>query len=101
MKLWVLEYYSNKGYSLEKGQVIEVDENTARWLLADAPGCFSLWEPEQKAPAKPKEDKMLGSPMRSKDWQNITVPELRKLLKERGLPTDGKKADLIERLANA
>ena len=32
------------------------------------------------------------------DYDNMTVPELKNVLKEKGLPIGGKKADLIERL---
>ncbi|MBA60258.1 MAG: 50S ribosomal protein L24 [Euryarchaeota archaeon] len=32
------------------------------------------------------------------DYDNMTVPELKNVLKEKGLPVGGKKADLIERL---
>ena len=35
------------------------------------------------------------------DYENMTVAELKELLKEQGLPVSGKKADLIERLAGA
>ena len=31
-------------------------------------------------------------------YENLTVKELKELLKERGLPVSGKKADLIARL---
>ena len=32
------------------------------------------------------------------DYDNMTVAELKDVLKEKGLPVSGKKADLIERL---
>ena len=35
------------------------------------------------------------------DYDSLTVPELKELLKAQGLPVSGKKADLIERLASA
>ena len=35
------------------------------------------------------------------DYENMTVAQLKELLKEQGLPVSGKKADLIERLAGA
>ena len=35
------------------------------------------------------------------DYENMTVAELKELLKEQGLPVSGKKADLIERLVDA
>ena len=37
----------------------------------------------------------------SDDYENMTVAELKELLKEQGLPVSGKKADLIERLVGA
>ena len=35
------------------------------------------------------------------DYENMTVAQLKELLKEQGLPVSGKKADLIERLVGA
>ena len=37
----------------------------------------------------------------AEDYEGMTVAELKALLKERGLPVSGKKADLIERLSGA
>ena len=34
-------------------------------------------------------------------YEDLTVPELKELLRERGLPLSGKKADLITRLSEA
>ena len=34
-------------------------------------------------------------------YEDLTVPELKDLLRERGLPLSGKKADLIARLSEA
>ena len=34
-------------------------------------------------------------------YEDLTVPELKELLRERGLPLSGKKADLIARLSEA
>ena len=34
-------------------------------------------------------------------YEDLTVPELKDLLRERGLPLSGKKADLITRLSEA
>ena len=33
------------------------------------------------------------------DYEKMTVAELKEILKEKGLPVSGKKADLIERLS--
>ena len=35
----------------------------------------------------------------SVDYSSMTVAELKEILKEKGLPVSGKKADLIERLS--
>ena len=35
------------------------------------------------------------------DYESLTVPELKELLKAQGLPVSGRKADLIERLSSA
>ncbi len=37
----------------------------------------------------------------AEDYENMTVAELKELLREQGLPVSGKKAELIERLAGA
>jgi large subunit ribosomal protein L32e len=37
----------------------------------------------------------------TEEYENMTVAQLKELLKEQGLPVSGKKADLIERLAGA
>ena len=35
------------------------------------------------------------------DWSELTVKELKVVLTEKGLSTEGKKADLVERLSGA
>ena len=37
----------------------------------------------------------------AEDYENMTVADLKELLREQGLPVSGKKAELIERLAGA
>lgn len=42
MKLRVIGRYVNRGTQYEAGTVIDVPEAEGRFLLADAPGCFSV-----------------------------------------------------------
>ncbi|MDP6533968.1 MAG: SAP domain-containing protein, partial [Candidatus Poseidoniia archaeon] len=35
------------------------------------------------------------------DYESLTVPELKELLKAQGMPVSGKKAELVERLSSA
>lgn len=64
--LKVLENYAVHGHDYRAGQVIEVDEKTARWLKADAPGVFVDYQPEDKAPEAPPVDKMIKRARRTK-----------------------------------
>lgn len=67
MKLYVVESYRNRNTEYPKGSVIEVSEEEGKFLLRDAPGCFSKRppkpEPEPEAEKKeldaPPADKML------------------------------------------
>lgn len=96
MRLYVLSDYKNRELSYQTGDVIEVDFDTAEFLMRDAPGCFS-YEPPLKAMEAPPKDKMIGAP----DYKKMTVPELKDELKVKGLPVGGNKSELIERLENA
>mmetsp|Transcript_27101 Transcript_27101/g.42092 ORF Transcript_27101/g.42092 Transcript_27101/m.42092 type:complete len:774 (-) Transcript_27101:93-2414(-) len=58
---------------------------------------FASLEAELSAPATKKK----ASSTQSQDVSKLTVPQLKEMLKEKGLPTGGKKADLIERLSDA
>lgn len=86
-KLLVKSDYANQEVSYKAGAEIIVDPEMAEWLMRDSPGSF------EKAPDEPVMDKMIGEPLEKK-----SVPELKKILKAKGLPVGGKKADLIERL---
>lgn len=64
MKLLLLEdYYSSRG-GYKAGQVIDVPDRDALWLLADAPGCFEVVE--EKAMDAPPVDKQIKRPARKK-----------------------------------
>lgn len=41
MKLWVLSPYENRGICYAAGTLIDVTEDEARFLMADAPGVFA------------------------------------------------------------
>jgi hypothetical protein len=71
--------------------VIEVSEGEREWLMGDAPGCFRDFE--GKGLDAPPEDKMIGEPLEKK-----SVPELKAMLKDKGLPVGGRKDQLIKRL---
>lgn len=86
-RLLVLSDYSNQSVSYRAGAEIEVDPNEAEWLMRDSPGSFA------KAPDAPVMDKMIGEPLEKK-----SVPELKEMLRERGLSIGGRKDQLIKRL---
>ena len=86
-RLLVLSDYSNQSVSYRAGVEIEVDPGEAEWLMRDSPGSFA------KAPDAPVMDKMIGEPLEKK-----SVPELKEMLRERGLPVGGRKDQLIKRL---
>ena len=52
VKLRVVQTYRNREVYYEAGRVIEVSEQEASWLMADAPGCFETFvkEPETVDP---------------------------------------------------
>ena len=87
-KLLVTALYKSNFGSFEPGQVIEVSQGEMEWLMNDAPDCF-----EERGMDAPPVDKMIGEPLEKK-----SVPELKKMLREKGLPVSGKKEDLIARL---
>ena len=60
MRLFVVADYACREVHHPKGAVLEVPGDVAAWLMADAPGCFSLTPPvEEKEIAAPPADKML------------------------------------------
>lgn len=61
IKLRVKGSYVNRGVAYSPGQVIDVSDEEARFLMADAPGCF---EPvrntrRRKRVRKPPQNKMV------------------------------------------
>ena len=57
--------------------------------------------PEAAAPELPPTPAPPGAPAASGDLAKLTVKELKALLKEKGLPVSGKKAELVARLLEA
>jgi hypothetical protein len=90
-KLLVISPYKSNFGSFEAGEVIEVSEGEKEWLMGDAPDCFR--DQDEKGLDAPFEDKMIGEPLEKK-----SVPELKEMLRERGLPVGGRKDQLIKRL---
>lgn len=68
VKLRLIDDYVNPphGYVLKKGEQIEVDEQTARWLQADSPGSFEIVVPRAKAVRAPAKNKQIEEPAESK-----------------------------------
>ena len=48
VKLRVVQPYRNREVYYEVGRVIEVSEQEASWLMADAPGCFETFVKESE-----------------------------------------------------
>jgi hypothetical protein len=46
MKLKVVSPYKSSSTVYEVGQVLDLPDNMAAWLLRDAPGCFEVLLPE-------------------------------------------------------
>lgn len=72
MRLYVLSDYRNtsRGESWKAGEEIEVDEDKAAFLLADAPSCFSKESPAGaagKAVKAPARDKAVKASPKDKD----------------------------------
>lgn len=62
VKLRVTMNYVNRDLVYKAGQIIEVSEEQARYLMADAPEVFEI----HKEVTAPPKDKMIKSPARSK-----------------------------------
>jgi hypothetical protein len=67
MKLVVKGDYRNREVFYQKGQVIEVPEDAAEFLLRDAPGCFET--ATEKAVKAPEVNKMVDEPIEDKGSQ--------------------------------
>ena len=94
MRLYVLSNYVNRDLKFQQGDVIDnATPELVKFLLNDAPGCFS----KTKELTEPPKNKMVGAP----DYSKATVVILRNELRSRGLPVVGTKPELIERLENA
>ena len=70
IKLKIVSRYSNGREVYLPGQVIEVEDVHARWLQADAPGCFEVWtepkKPQTRRVRKPPVDKAIKEPPEEK-----------------------------------
>ena len=59
----ILKYHNDpKNMRFKKGDVFEVDEVQARYLLADAPGCFKKVITRKKQVKEPPVDKAVKEP---------------------------------------
>lgn len=62
-RLKVHSDYAMRELHYTRGEVIDVSDDLARWLLADAPDCFEVYsELPAKAVSAPPVDKMMRSP---------------------------------------
>jgi hypothetical protein len=83
----VVQPYRNREVYYEAGRVIEVSEQEANWLLADAPGCFETFvkEPETMDPESaglevpPVDEELIDEDAESK---GLEVPPVDKMVKK-------------------
>lgn len=66
MKLYVVSPYKNRDVYYKAGQVLDVDEEEAKFLMTDSPGSFSKEEPKEEKKAKPKAAKAKKKPPQDK-----------------------------------
>ena len=69
VQLRVLHRYANNREAYEKHQEFEADDEHAKWLLADAPGCFEVIEPKPDADSPAPRRKRLRKPPENKAVQ--------------------------------
>ena len=79
-------FYIVKKGVFNVGEIVEFDDELARKLITQGVGIEYI------------EEKQLIKKEENIDYDNLTVKELKELLKEKGLSTNGKKKELIERL---
>lgn len=83
------DFFASLGKELDEMTVngIDVEENLDDFF-------------DSLVPVTPKKETKPAPASQSKDFTGMTVPELKELLKARGLKVSGKKSELIERLAS-
>ena len=84
----------------EKAAAKEVDDPaSAGDLLVAAEAGEAISEPAEDGESEPDDESEEQVSTDNIDYSSMTVAELKEILKEKGLPVSGKKADLIERLS--
>ncbi|MCK4514969.1 MAG: hypothetical protein KAU31_06905 [Spirochaetaceae bacterium] len=84
----------------DPGRVVRLDRHIAD-KLCNTPGPVTHTGGEPYAKYNDPPERVTNAPMNRSvglDNSSLTVPQLREELKSRGLPTNGRKAELIERL---
>lgn len=79
-------FYIVKKGVFNVGEIVEFENELARQLIMQGVAIEYI------------EEKQLIKKEENVDYNTLTIKELKELLKERGLSTVGKKAELIERL---
>ena len=79
-------FYIVKKGVFNVGEIVEFDDELARKLITQGVGIEYI------------EEKQLIKKEENIDYDNLTVKELKELLKEKSLSTNGKKKELIKRL---
>ena len=79
-------FYVVKKGVFNVGEIVEFENELARQLITQGVAIEYI------------EEKQLIEKEENVDYNTLTIKELKELLKERGLSTVGKKAELIERL---
>lgn len=63
----ILPYRNDpRGWLYKPGTVFDATEADAKFLLADAPGCFEVVKPKAKRVGRPPKDKMVAEPTKEK-----------------------------------
>jgi len=83
----------------QKAAQNEIESEPTEDVLVAAEAGEAISEIAEEEPAVEEESAVEEAPSDDLDYSSMTVAELKEILKERGLPVSGKKADLIERLS--
>ena len=82
----------------QKAAQNEIESELTEDVLVAAEAGEAISEIAEEEKAVEEDHSVEETPSADLDYSSMTVAELKEILKERGLPVSGKKADLIERL---